>query len=95
MYNKIKDLIMKTEIIEGFENKDLTCYVWDDVKNHVPSGVGNKGFFFGGDDSATADDGEVMTPEAKRYALYIGIFILVCLAYVVFRYARKKYRENI
>ena len=24
---------MKTEIIEGFENKDLTCYVWDDVKN--------------------------------------------------------------
>lgn len=73
----------------------LMSTLWDDIKNHVPSGTGNKAFFFGGEDSAIADDGEVMTPEAKRYALYIGIFILVCLAYVVFRYARKKYRENI
>ena len=24
---------MKTEIIEGFENKDLSCYIWDDVVN--------------------------------------------------------------
>jgi hypothetical protein len=36
-----------------------------------------------------------MTPEAQKYALYIGIFVLICLAYIVFRYARKKYRENV
>ena len=76
----------------------LMSTLWDDVKNHVPStGSSNYGFFFGGnsDSSAVIDDGEAMTPEAKRYALYIGIFAAVCLAYVVFRYARKKYRENI
>ena len=74
----------------------LMSTLWDDVKNYVPSGSGNGAFFFGGSGSATStDDGEVMTPEAKRYALYIGIFAAVCVAYVVFRYARKKYRENI
>ena len=74
----------------------LMSTLWDDVKNYVPSGSGNGAFFFGGSGSASStDDGEVMTPEAKRYALYIGIFAAVCVAYVVFRYARKKYRENI
>ena len=76
----------------------LMSTLWDDVKNYVPStGSSNHAFFFGGDtdSSVVTDDGEVMTPEAKRYALYIGIFAAVCLAYVVFRYARKKYRENI
>lgn len=76
----------------------LMSTLWDDVKNYVPStGSSNYAFFFGGDSdsSAVIDDGEVMTPEAKRYALYIGIFAAVCLACVAFRYARKKYRENI
>ena len=76
----------------------LMSTLWDDVKNYVPStGSSNHAFFFGGDtdSSVVTDDGEAMTPEAKRYALYIGIFAAVCLAYVVFRYARKKYRENI
>ena len=76
----------------------LMSTLWDDVKNYVPStGSSNYAFFFGGetDSSAVTDDGEAMTPEAKKYALYIGIFAAVCLAYVVFRYARKKYRENI
>lgn len=76
----------------------LMSTLWDDVKNYVPStGSSNHAFFFGGDSDSSdvIDDGEAMTPEAKRYALYIGIFAAVCLAYVVFRYARKKYRENI
>lgn len=75
----------------------LMSGLWDDVKNYVPSaGSGYRSLFFGGDNTnVSSGDGEGMTPEAKRYALYIGIFILICLAYVVFRYARKKYRENV
>ncbi len=72
----------------------LMSTLWDDVKNHVPSGTGNSLLFFGEDETA-ADNGEEMTPEAQKYALYIGIFALICLAYIVFRYARKKYRENV
>lgn len=72
----------------------LMSTLWDDVKNHVPSGAGNSSFFFGGDETSI-DDGEEMTPEAQKYALYIGIFAFICIAYIVFRYARKKYRENI
>ncbi len=78
------------------ETLALMSTLWDDVKNYVPSGMGNNDFFFGGSGSAVStDDGEAMTPEAKRYALYIGIFAAVCVAFVVFRYARRKYRENI
>lgn len=75
----------------------LMSSLWDDVKNHVPTtGSSNYAFFFGGESTqAVTDDGEVMTPEAKKYALYIGIFALVCVAYIVFRYARKKYREKV
>ena len=89
----------KTQLFLNLEPEILALMstLWDDVKNHVPStGNGNRAFFFGGEtESVITDDGEAMTPEAKRYALYIGIFIAVCLAYVIFRYARKKYRENI
>ncbi len=78
------------------ETLALMSTLWDDVKNYIPSGTGNHDFFFGGSGSAVStDDGEAMTPEARRYALYIGIFAAVCLAYVVFRYTRKKYRENV
>jgi len=75
----------------------LMSTLWDDVKNHVPtSGSSNYAFFFGGDSTQTVvDDGEAMTPEARQYAIYIGIFVLICLAYIIFRYARKKYRENV
>lgn len=75
----------------------LMSTLWDDVKNHIPStGSGNYAFFFGGDSSqAVVDDGEVMTPEAQKYAVYIGIFVLICLVYIIFRYARKKYREKV
>ena len=74
----------------------LMSTLWDDVKNHVPSDSDKSTLFFGGDSqSASIDDGEKMTPEAQKYALYIGIFAFVCLALIVFRYARKKYRENI
>lgn len=78
------------------ETLALMSTLWDDVKNYIPSGTGNHDFFFGGSGSAVStDDGEAMTPEARRYALYIGIFAAVCVAFVIFRYARKKYRENI
>lgn len=75
----------------------LMSSLWDDVKNHVPTtGSSNYAFFFGGESTqAVTDDGEVMTPEARKYALYIGIFALICVAYIVFRYARKKYREKV
>ncbi len=90
----------KTQLFTNLspETLALMSTLWDDVKNYVPaSGAGNYDFFFGTDGNAqtSTDDGEAMTPEAKRYALYIGIFVFICLAYVVFRYARKKYRENV
>ncbi|MBQ2694508.1 MAG: spermidine/putrescine ABC transporter substrate-binding protein [Clostridia bacterium] len=89
----------KTQLFLNLDPEILSLMstLWDDVKNHVPSpGSGNSALFFGGDDaSQVVDDGEEMTPEAKKYALYIGIFAAVCAAYIVFRYARKKYREKV
>lgn len=89
----------KTQLFLNLEPEILALMstLWDDVKNYIPSPAsGNYAFFFGGESSQTVtDDGEIMTPEAKQYALYIGIFILICLAYIIFRYVRKKYRENI
>ena len=82
-------LNLKPEILS------LMSTLWDDVKNYVPSGAGNSSVFFGGEEADTSDSGEKMTPEAQKYALYIGIFAAVCLAYIIFRYARKKYRESI
>ena len=73
---------------------ELMSTLWDDVKNHIPSS-GGKSFFFGGGSDNAADDGEAMTPDAVKYAVYIGIFVLICLAYIIFRYARKKYREKV
>ncbi len=89
----------KTQLFLNLDPEILSLMssLWDDVKNHVPSsGSGNYALFFGGEDSqAVSDDGEEMTPEARKYALYIGIFAAICVAYIVFRYARKKYRESV
>ncbi|MBQ8015396.1 MAG: spermidine/putrescine ABC transporter substrate-binding protein [Clostridia bacterium] len=90
----------KTQLFLNLDPEILSLMstLWDDVKNHVPSsGSSNHAFFFGGDSDSQviADDGEEMTPEAKKYALYIGIFAAVCFAYIIFRYARKKYRESV
>ena len=46
-------------------------------------------FFFGDGELGNAN-GTVMTPEAWNYVIYIGIFVAICLAYVIFRYARKR-----
>lgn len=76
----------------------LMSTLWDDVKNYVPSsGSSNYAFFFGGDSqsSANTENGEKMTAETRKYAIYIGIFVLICVLYIVFRYARKKYREKV
>lgn len=89
----------KTQLFLNLDPEILSLMstLWDDVKNHVPSsGSSNYAFFFGGDDShAVIDDGEEMTPEARKYALYIGAFAAVCAGYLIFRYARKKYREKV
>ena len=76
----------------------LMSTLWDDVKNYVPSsGSSNYAFFFGGDSqsSTNTENGEKMTAETRKYAMYIGIFVLICVLYIVFRYARKKYREKV
>ena len=90
----------KTQLFKNLSPDTLALMstLWDDVKNYVPtSGSGNHAFFFGGDNAGqvNTDDGESMTPEARRYALYISAFVIVCIAYVAFRYARKKYREKV
>lgn len=79
------------------ETLALMSSLWDDVKNHIPSSAsGKSAFFFGGEESeGVSDEGEAMTPETQKYALYIGIFVVICVALIIFRYARKKYRENI
>lgn len=89
----------KTQLFLNLDSEILSLMstLWDDVKNYVPSsGSGNYSFFFGGDSSqASENDGEAMSAETQKYAVYIGVFILICLAYIVFRYARKKYREKV
>ena len=74
----------KTEIFLNLDQEilDLESSLWEDVKGHDAS-------------QEEGEEGSILTPEAKKYAIYISIFILVCLAYIVFRYARKKYREKI
>ncbi len=77
------------------ETLALMSTLWDDVKNHIPnSDSSNYDFFFGDGELGNAE-GTVMTPEAWSYVIYIGIFVAICLAYVLFRYARKKYREKV
>ncbi len=86
----------KTQIFTNLspETLALMSTLWDDVKNHIPT-EDSGSIFFGGDAQNIADNGEVMTPEAQKYAVLIGIFALICIAYIIFRYARKKYRESV
>lgn len=79
------------------ETLALMSSLWDDVKNYVPDPNNDEIIFTPSKnpDNATAPAETIMTPEAWQYVIYISIFIAVCLAFVIFRYARKKYRENI
>ncbi|MCR5149672.1 MAG: spermidine/putrescine ABC transporter substrate-binding protein [Clostridiales bacterium] len=86
----------KTQLFKNLspETLALMSTLWDDVKNYVPGSVNNRDFFFGSRSvSSSQDDAEGMTPQGKRYALCIAIFIVICIAFVTVRYAIKKYRE--
>lgn len=90
---------VKTQLFRNMSAETLATMssLWDDVKNYIPTGNSSNGFFFGNADSSenSIDDGEKMTAETGKYAICIGVFAAVCVAYIVFRYARKKYRERI
>lgn len=77
----------KTQIFTNLSADTLALMseLWDDVKNYTPNGTTDS-------DSST---GDLSDPQAQKYALYIGIFVAVCLAYVLFRFIRKKYRESV
>ncbi|MBR2731340.1 MAG: spermidine/putrescine ABC transporter substrate-binding protein [Clostridia bacterium] len=90
----------KTQLFTNLspETLALMSTLWDDVKNYIPTaGSGAHDFFFGEVNSGAAEqtDGKKLTPEARKYAICIGVFLLLCLAWVIFRYARRKYRENV
>lgn len=90
---------VKTQLFRNMspETLALMSSLWDDVKNYIPSGASSNSFFFGDGNSSASDidDGEKMTAETMKYAVYIGIFILICLGCIIFRYARKRYREKV
>lgn len=86
----------KTQLFKNMspETLALMSTLWDDVKNYIPKGnSGYSALFFGGDSAAV--EGEEMSAETVKYAICIGIFLLLCLAYVIFRAARKRYREKV
>lgn len=77
------------------ETLALMSTLWDDVKNYnVDQGGSNYDFFFGDGSLGNADSGGFLTAEGLRYLVYIIIFAVICIAYVVFRYIRKKIREK-
>ena len=67
--------------------------LWDDVKNYIPSNGSYRYVFF--EDDSTVSNGEEVTGDTIKYGICIGVFLLLCAAYIIFRFARKKYRENI
>lgn len=88
----------KTQLFQNLspETLALMSTLWDDVKNYTPSGFSNRSLFFGDETASSGSaEGEAMTKQTVKYAIYIGIFLLLCLAYIIFRYARKKYRERV
>ena len=77
------------------ETLALMSTLWDDVKNYIPSGNSYASIFFGGEENALGADAEKMTAETVKYAICIGVFLLLCAAFLIFRFIRKKYRENV
>lgn len=74
---------------------ELMSSLWDDVKNYnVDEGGSNYDFFFADGTLGGSDSASDLTPEGTRYLVYIIIFVAFCIAYVVFRYIRKKIREK-
>lgn len=91
-----KEGAFKTQLFRNLspETLALMSTLWDDVKNYIPSDYSNKSLFFGGE-SSSGNVGGGLTSESIKYIVYISVFLLLCLAYVAFKYVRKKYRENI
>lgn len=78
------------------ETLELMSSLWDDVKNfNTEEGGSNYEFFFADGKLGAADGTSALSPEGTKYLVYILVFAAVCIAYIVFRYARKKYRESI
>ena len=91
-----KEGAFKTQLFRNLSPKTLALMstLWDDVKNYIPSDYSNKSLFFGGENtSGNVRNG--LTSESMKYIVYISVFLLLCLAYVFFKFARKKYRDNI
>ena len=86
----------KTQIFSNLPKHtlDLMSTLWDDVKNYIPSN-GSYRYVFFDDDAAVSSGGEEITGDTVKYGICIGMFLLICAAYIIFRFARKKYRENI
>ncbi len=86
----------KTQLFRNMspETLALMSTLWDDVKNYVPSANSYSALFFGGEDDAPGADAEKMTAETAKYAVCIGVFLALVIAYLIFRFVRKKYREN-
>ncbi len=78
------------------ETLALMSSLWDDVKNYVPD-PNAEGYDFTDNAADSSADAQttVMTAEAWEYVIYISVFVALCLAYVIFKYARKRYRENV
>ena len=91
-----KEGAFKTQLFRNLSPKTLALMstLWDDVKNYIPLDYSNKSLFFGGENtSGNVRNG--LTSESMKYIVYISVFLLLCLAYVFFKFARKKYRDNI
>lgn len=78
------------------ETLELMSSLWDDVKNYnIDQGGSNYDFFFGDGSLGAADSSGGLTPEGTKYLICIVAFAAVCIAYVIFRFARKKFREKV
>lgn len=87
----------KTQIFRNMSQStlDLMSSLWDEVKNYDSDGSSFRYVFFGDGNTDNIDEAQKWTADTYKYAICIGVFLLICIAYVIFRYARKKYRENI
>ncbi len=83
----------KTQIFKNLspETLQLMSDLWDEVKSYQP-GSGSTGSSLLVNNG---NEGEKMTTEIVKYCINIGVFLLICLAYVLFRFFRNKYREKV